>query len=57
MVFERKYPKYIKDKHILASDALKIIEDNKIQLLLILNSDKTLYGILHIHKLIEVGIK
>jgi arabinose-5-phosphate isomerase len=52
-----KNPKFITDKNILASEALKIIEDNKIQLLLVLNEDKTLYGILHIHKLIEAGIK
>jgi len=50
-------PKYIDDKNILASDALKIIEDNKIQLLLILNNDKSLYGVVHIHTLIEAGIK
>ncbi len=50
-------PKYIDDKNILASDALKIIEDNKIQVLLILNKDKTIYGILHIHTLVEAGIK
>jgi len=50
-------PKYVDDKNLLASDALKIIEDNKIQLLLILNKDKTLYGVLHIHKLVEAGIK
>lgn len=50
-------PKYVDDKNLLASDALKIIEDNKIQLLLILNNDKTLYGVLHIHKLVEAGIK
>jgi arabinose-5-phosphate isomerase len=52
-----KNPKHITDKSILASDALKIIEDNKIQLLLILNNDNTLYGALHIHTLIEAGIK
>ena len=52
-----KNPKYVDDKNLLASDALKIIEDNKIQLLLILNKDKTLYGVLHIHKLVEAGIK
>jgi arabinose-5-phosphate isomerase len=52
-----KNPKVIKDKNILASDALQIIEDNKIQLLLILNDDNTLYGVLHIHSLIEAGIK
>lgn len=52
-----KNPKSIKDKNMLASDVLNIIEDNKIQLLLVLNDDETLYGILHIHKLIEAGIK
>jgi len=50
-------PKYIEDKNILASDVLKIIENNKIQLLLVFNQDKTLYGAIHIHKLIEAGIK
>ena len=50
-------PKYVDDKSLLASDALKIIEDNKIQVLLILNKDKTLYGVLHIHNLVEAGIK
>ena len=52
-----KSPKHINDKNILASDALKIIEDNKIQLLLIQEEDNKLYGVLHIHKLIEAGIK
>ena len=52
-----KNPKYIKDKNILASEALAIIEDNKIQLLLILDENNKLYGVLHIHKLIEAGIK
>ncbi len=52
-----KNPKHIKDKNILASNALEIIEDNKIQLLLILDEENKLYGVLHIHKLIEAGIK
>jgi arabinose-5-phosphate isomerase len=56
-VIATKEPKSITNKDILASDALEIIENNKIQLLLILNEDKTLYGVLHIHKLIEAGIK
>jgi len=50
-------PKYIDDKNILATTALNIIEENKIQLLLVLNKDKTLYGVLHIHTLVEAGIK
>jgi len=52
-----KNPKYILDENILAVDALKIIEDNKIQILLVLNEQKKLKGILHIHKLVEAGIK
>jgi arabinose-5-phosphate isomerase len=52
-----KNPKSIEDKNILASDALKIIEDFKIQLLLVLDKNKKLIGVLHIHSLIEAGIK
>ena len=52
-----KNPKSIKDKNILASDALKIIEDFKIQLLLVLDKNEKLVGVLHIHSLIEAGIK
>ena len=50
-------PKMIKDKNILASDALKIIEDFKIQLLIVSNEKQELVGALHIHTLIEAGIK
>ena len=52
-----KNPKSITDENILASDALKIIEDFKIQLLLVLDEDKNLIGVLHIHSIIEAGIK
>jgi arabinose-5-phosphate isomerase len=52
-----KNPKVIKNKNILASDALKIIEDFKIQLLIITNKNEELVGVLHIHSLIEAGIK
>jgi arabinose-5-phosphate isomerase len=52
-----KNPKSIKDKNILASDALKIIEDFKIQLLIVTNDNNKLIGVLHIHNLIEAGIK
>jgi arabinose-5-phosphate isomerase len=50
-------PKTITNKHLLASDALQIIEDNKIQLLLVTDEQKKLIGVLHIHKLVEAGIK
>lgn len=52
-----KNPKTIKDKNILASDALKIVEDYKIQLLIVLDENEKLVGVLHIHDLIEAGIK
>jgi arabinose-5-phosphate isomerase len=51
-----KNPIMLDDKNLLASDALKIIEDNKIQMLLIVNKEKKLKGVLHIHKLVEAGI-
>jgi arabinose-5-phosphate isomerase len=55
--YATKNPKLIESKNLLASDALKIIEDNKIQMLIVTDSDKNLKGVLHIHKLIEAGIK
>ena len=52
-----KNPKMLKDKNLLASDALKIIEDYKIQLLVVVDNEDNLLGVLHIHDLIEAGIK
>ncbi|PLY07289.1 MAG: KpsF/GutQ family sugar-phosphate isomerase [Arcobacter sp.] len=52
-----KNPKTINDKNLLASDALKIIEDFKIQLLVVTDKENKLVGVLHIHDLIEAGIK
>ncbi|OCL84749.1 KpsF/GutQ family sugar-phosphate isomerase [Arcobacter porcinus] len=50
-------PKTFNDENLLASDALQIIENHKIQLLIITDKDKKLKGLLHIHDLIEAGIK
>ncbi len=50
-------PKVLNDKNILASDALQIIEDFKIQLLIVVDNNERLVGVLHIHDLIEAGIK
>lgn len=55
--FATKNPKKCKDKNILASDALKIIEDFKIQLLVITDENDKIVGVLHIHDLVEIGIK
>ena len=52
-----KNPKRLKNKELLASDALQIIEDYKIQLLIVTDENDKLIGVLHIHDLIEAGIK
>lgn len=49
-------PKTIDDENMLASEALVIIEDMKIQLLVVTDKDKRVIGVLHIHTLIEKGI-
>jgi arabinose-5-phosphate isomerase len=49
-------PKTIDDENMLASEALVIIEDLKIQLLVITDKEKRVKGVLHIHTLIEKGI-
>jgi len=53
--FATKNPKTI-DSNSLASDVLAFMEKNKIQLLPVLENDK-IVGVIHIHQLIEAGIK
>lgn len=52
-----KNPRTIEDENLLASEALEIIENYKIQLLLLTDNEKRLKGVIHIHDLIEAGIK
>ncbi len=52
-----KNPKTLNNQNLLASEALEFIENHKIQLLIITDKENTLIGILHIHDLIEAGIK
>ena len=54
--FATKNPKTISED-VLASDALKFMEDNKIQLLPVVDKDGMVVGVLHIHHLVEAGIK
>lgn len=54
--YATKNPSTLEDDTILASDALKIIEDKKIQLL-IFTTNKKIKGVVHIHTLIEAGIQ
>ncbi|WP_434580852.1 KpsF/GutQ family sugar-phosphate isomerase [Sulfurimonas sp. NW15] len=49
-------PMSIDDEEMLASDALVLIEEKKIQLLVVTDKDKKIQGVLHIHTLIEKGI-
>ncbi len=54
--FATKTPKTIEDESMLASDALKEIEKHKIQMLVI-TKDGKIRGVLHIHDLVEAGIR
>ncbi|WP_428738489.1 KpsF/GutQ family sugar-phosphate isomerase [Sulfurimonas sp.] len=49
-------PMSIDDAELLASDALVLIEEKKIQLLVVTDNEKHIQGVLHIHSLIEKGI-
>ncbi|WP_373002814.1 SIS domain-containing protein [Sulfurimonas sp.] len=49
-------PRTLDDENILASEALVIIEEMKIQLLVVTDKNKKIKGVLHIHTLIEKGI-
>ncbi len=52
-----KNPRVLKNKNMLASDALEMIENYKIQLLVVVDEEEKLVGTLHIHDLIEIGIR
>ncbi|MCF6339932.1 MAG: KpsF/GutQ family sugar-phosphate isomerase [Sulfurimonas sp.] len=54
--YATKNPKTLDNEDILASDALIMIEEMKIQLLVVTDKDKNIKGVLHIHTLIEKGI-
>lgn len=49
-------PKTIDDADMLASDALVLIEKYKIQLLVVVDKEKHILGVLHLHDLVEKGI-
>jgi len=55
--YATKHPKIINQKEMLASDALVLAEEYKIQLLVITNQSNNIEGVLHLHQLIEAGIK
>ena len=49
-------PMSCEDENMLASEALVLIEEKKIQLLVVTDKNKKIKGVLHIHTLIEKGI-
>ncbi len=57
-VFEyaTKNPQTCEDSSMLASEALVMIEEKKIQLLVVTDKENKIKGVLHIHTLIEKGI-
>jgi arabinose-5-phosphate isomerase len=54
--YATKNPRTIDNENILASEALVIIEEMKIQLLVVTDENNKIKGVLHIHTLIEKGI-
>jgi len=55
--YATKNPKSYHNTELLASDALEIIENARIQLLPLVKEDGEIIGVLHIHDLINAGIK
>ncbi|SFV52747.1 Arabinose 5-phosphate isomerase [hydrothermal vent metagenome] len=56
MEYATKDPLVITDASMLASDALVLMESKKIQLLVIVDKEKKIEGVLHLHTLVEKGI-
>lgn len=55
--YATKGPKTLTDETMLASDALALIENYKIQLLVVTDEAQHILGVLHLHDLVEAGIK
>ncbi len=50
-------PKVIRDASLLASDALAMIEEAKVQLLPVVGDSDRIEGVIHLHDLVSAGIK
>lgn len=50
-------PRSYHNSELLASEALEIIEEDRIQLLIITDNENKIVGVLHIHDLVTAGIK
>ncbi len=57
IMYATKSPKVLEDETLLASDALAYIEKHRIHLLVITDKSGVIKGVLHIHTLVEAGIR
>jgi len=57
ITYASRSPKSYTNTELLASEALEIIENDRIQLLPITSEEGAIIGVLHIHDLINAGIK
>jgi len=57
LAYATQNPKRYRDTNLLAGEALEIIENARIQLLPITDDDDRIVGVLHIHDLVNAGIK
>jgi arabinose-5-phosphate isomerase len=55
--YATSHPKVIRDASLLASDALAMIEEAKVQLLPVLGDSDRIEGVIHLHDLVSAGIK
>ncbi len=55
--YANRNPRTCRNKRMLASEALQMIENHKIQLLPIVDEEGHVKGVLHLHDLVEAGIK
>lgn len=55
-LYATPHPRTIREAAMLASDALVLMEENKIQLLVVTDDDNHILGVLHLHDLVEKGI-
>lgn len=57
LTYATRHPKSYSDTELLASEALEIIENERIQLLPMTDDEGKIIGVLHIHDLVNAGIK
>ncbi|MCF6201263.1 MAG: KpsF/GutQ family sugar-phosphate isomerase [Hydrogenimonas sp.] len=55
--YANRNPKTCQNMRMLASEALEMIENHKIQMLPIVDENMAVKGVLHLHDLVEAGIK